>query len=121
MKDFIGWVRNLTVELKKPAEEQEGFVRGITATLQGLKSTFETIGEIVDGIVSAMNYFVEASEKVTGIMFAPAQTPIVSPDELQNVIGMMTGASSGNGPSMFDRAASLFGGGDEAGGGAWQG
>ena len=35
MKDFIGWLQILTAELKKPAEEQEGFARGLTATLQG--------------------------------------------------------------------------------------
>ena len=89
-----------------------------------VKSTFETIGEIVDGIVSAMNYFTESTKAVSGIMLGATQGPNVGPDE-QEVIDLMTGASSGkalapveSAPSLFDRAAGFFGfgGGDEAGG-----
>ena len=40
MRAFIGWLQNLTAELKKPREEQEGFARALTEGLLGLKAFF---------------------------------------------------------------------------------
>jgi len=46
MRDFIGWLGNLTEELKKPKEEQEGFARAISETIDWLKPAYETLSNL---------------------------------------------------------------------------
>ena len=49
MRDFIAWLQNLTEELKKPREEQEGFARAITETIHGLKATIDGVAKAWQG------------------------------------------------------------------------
>ena len=43
MSDFIAWLQNLTAELKKPREEQEGFAWALTESIHGLKAFFDGV------------------------------------------------------------------------------
>ena len=65
MRDFIVWLQNLTEELKKPREEQEGFARALTESLRGLKATIDGVAKAWEGVKAAVN-FGEWIEEVRG-------------------------------------------------------
>ena len=47
MRSFIVWLQELTAELKKPREEQEGFARALTEGLLAMKAVFEVVGAAI--------------------------------------------------------------------------
>ena len=55
MKDLIVWLGDLVTEMKKPKEEQEGFAKSITSSLESLKSIFETIGAAMGAVGDFFN------------------------------------------------------------------
>ena len=55
MKDFIVWLGALVAEMKKPAEEQQGFARTITASLVSIKGIFNTVGAAMGAIGDFFN------------------------------------------------------------------
>ena len=68
MRAFIGWLQNLTGELKKPREEQEGFARAVSETLRGMKAVKDFLTPEPGGDARA-NAYARAGSKLGN--FAP--------------------------------------------------